>query len=159
MSRRERWLLAAAAFIAVVVIGVSLGHSTGTWRWRAQGTLAYHARCSNEGHAQVPATCVFQVPNPPSLSHKITLDVRVHNTNATRVCYGLSVTTSYLSGLQSFCVKPHASGGYTTTNQARFFVDFTLDVFVSTSATNEPLAPKRGPGPSSFVVTVSQSMG
>jgi len=140
----------------IVVIGVGLGRSTGAWRWTARGTLAYHARCSNEGHAQVPDTCVFQVPNPPSLAHQVTLDVRVHNTTASRVCYGLSVTTSYLSGLQSFCVKPHARGGYETTNQARFFVDFTLDVFVSTSASNQPLTPTRAPGPSPFTVTVSQ---
>lgn len=142
--------------LAVGILGFSLGRSSGPWRWSAAGTLAYDARCSNQGHAQVPDTCVFEVANPPTLSRNMTFDVRVRNTGASRVCYGISVTTSYLSGLQSFCVKPHASGGYETTNQARFFVDFSLDLFATTNATRQPLAPMKEAIESPFVITFSQ---
>ena len=95
MGRRERLLLVVAALVAALVIGFGFGRSTASFHWTATGTLTYHARCSKEGHAQVPDTCAFQVPNPPTLAKKITLDVRVHNTSAVRHCYGLSVTTSY----------------------------------------------------------------
>lgn len=157
MGRRERLLLVVAALVAALVIGFGFGRSTASFHWTATGTLTYHARCSKEGHAQVPDTCAFQVPNPPTLAKKITLDVRVHNTSAVRHCYGLSVTTSYLSGLQSFCVKPHASGGYETTNVAKYFIDVTLDLFVSTSSANEPLAPIKTTSRSAFRVTFSQA--
>jgi len=34
-------------------------------------------------------------------------------------------------GLQSFCVKAEAYGSYVIKNRAEYYIDFTLDLFVS----------------------------
>jgi len=157
---RNVWLLGALAAIVVAAsLSIALSHETtpGNWTWSAKGILRTHSKCSKQGRAQVPGTCQFQVANPPKTKGEVRLDVRVHNIGAVAACYGLSITTSYLAGLQSFCDKAGAYGSYVIKNRAEYYIDFTLDLFVSVDSKGQPLTPIAPNSPSPFRVTFSET--
>ena len=147
--------------VAVAVASVVAAHDVGTpskaWRWMAEGVLDQRPRCSKLGRASVPSTCQFQVANPPVLAGTVRLDVRVHNTGASPLCYGLSIVTSYLAGIQRFCAKPGGYGTYVVTSPAKYYVDFELDVFVSVGTKDQPIAPINATWPSPFSISFSEA--
>ena len=151
-------MIVLVVVVAIVSIVVTFSPSTAskTWRWRAAGVLEQRPRCSKEGRASTPSTCQFVVANPPLLSGEVTLDVRVHNTGTSALCYGLSIATSYLAGLQGFCAKPGGYGTCVVTSRAKYYVDFELDLFVSVNAKNQPLSPITSTWPSPFVISFSE---
>ncbi len=140
-------------------LALGLGHGTPSrsWRWQAEGVLAQPLRCSKEGRAQVTSTCRFEVANPPVLSGRVRFEVRVYNTGTSTLCYGLSIATSYLAGLQGFCAKAKSYGSYVVTSRAKYYVDFELDLFDSVEVANQPLAPITPPWPSRFEILFSEA--
>ncbi|MGD1013498.1 MAG: hypothetical protein ABR963_03800 [Acidimicrobiales bacterium] len=156
---RTGWFLITLVFVVAVgsvVVALSRGTTPTPWRWRAEGVLELHPKCSTLGRAEVPSTCQFQVANPPVLSKRVKLDVRVHNTGTVPLCYGLSISTSYLAGLQSFCAEPGTYGSYVTTSRGKYYVDFELDLFVSDDSKSEPLSPIPSSSRSPFTITFGE---
>jgi hypothetical protein len=158
-SRTSMLSVALVVVVAIssVALALSRESSSAPWSWGVEGTLQTHPRCSSEGHAQAPDTCEFRVANPPRVPGRVRLEVRVHNPTASTVCYGLSITTSYLAGVQNFCADPHATGKYHSTSPATDYVDFDLVLYVSTDDKNEPLAPVVLKAPSHFSISFSEA--
>lgn len=150
-------VLIATLGVGSVVVAINRGTSSNEWSWRAGGVLGRQTTCSRQGRAQSPATCQFQVANPPVLSGEIRLEVRVHNGDRSAHCYGLSITTSYLAGLQDFCAKAGGYGHYVTMSPARFYVDFELDLFVSVNEKGQPLSPVPSTSRSRFDIVFSEA--
>jgi hypothetical protein len=150
-------VLVAVVAIGSIVLAFNRSTPSREWRWRVDGVLEQHPKCSKQGRAEVPSTCQFQVANPPVFAGEVKLDVRVHNTGALPLCYGLSITTSYLAGLQGFCAKPDAFGTYVVTSPAKYYVDFELDIFVSVDSKSQPLSPIPSNSRSPFSISFSET--
>lgn len=142
--------------VSSVAVGFNRSSPSSSWRWKATGVLGQPLRCSKEGRAQTTATCHFDVANPPVLSGRVRFEVRVYNTGTGTLCYGLSIATSYLAGLQGFCAKAKSYGSYVVTSRAEYYVDFELDLFDSVDAKDQPLSPISPPWPSRFEIVFSE---
>jgi hypothetical protein len=113
--------------------------------------------CSPAGRLLGGDVCFFKVPNPPRTSGVVTGLVRIKNISSSLKCYGLSISTSYMAGLHSFCVRAHSSGQYRTSGASGHYRQTQLSIFVTNGSTTSPIQPMRDSGASPFSVTFSES--
>jgi hypothetical protein len=158
-SRRRRRLVVGAA--AGVALTASLGSfavaaSSSVWTWRVSGILSRTSACSRASEHAAADVCLYKVPNPPRASGTVTGVVRVTNTSSRATCYGVSLSTSYMAGLQSFCVKAKSTGQFTTSGPERHYHETQLSFFVTSGSKTRPISPLGDPYPSPFSVTFSE---
>jgi hypothetical protein len=139
-----------------VAPGVSASATT-PWTWRATGVLGYHQTCSALGRNLAGPVCSYRVPNAPRVAGVESLVVRVTNHSSARTCYAISISTTYMAGLHSWCVKAHATGQYATRGSARHFRGTSLGLFVTSGSTSTPIAPVHDTHSSPFIVVVREA--
>jgi hypothetical protein len=162
-ARRVRWLMprrAVAPWLAaaLAVLAVSAQPAAAaSWTWRGSGTLGASARCASPGQRSGQLVCLFHVIDAPRPAGLETGVVEVTNDTPRRACYGVSIASDYMAGLQDFCVKSHARGRYVTRGPARHYRGTTLSIFVTSGSKTQPIQPERGASASPFVVTFSEA--
>jgi hypothetical protein len=153
----------SAAWLAGVTLFAALGSAAAAaparaWSWRASGTLGRAAECSKAGVLASHDICAFKIPDAPRASGTVTGVVRVKNTGERVACYGVSLSTSFMAGLQSFCVKANSSGQFITKGSARHYDRTRLSFFVTTGSKTEPIQAIRGTTASPFTITFSEPL-
>lgn len=147
----------ARAGLVALVLGVALAPvasaSSWVWTWKAAGTLSTASTCSKKAQHAPRDECLYQLPDPARSSGTVTGVVSVTNNSARRTCYGVSLSTSYLAGLQSFCVKAHTQAQYTTSGPAAHYRDTQLALFVTSGSKTKPIQPLADASPSPFTIT------
>lgn len=146
--------------LAIVALSVtpSVSASGATpWSWRATGVLGDHQNCSALGRSLAGPVCSYRVPNAPRVAVVESLVVRVTNPSSARTCYAISIATTYMAGLHSWCVEAHASGQYATRGPARHFLGTSLSLFVTSGSTSTPIAPRHDRHSSPFVLAVREA--
>ncbi len=144
------------AVLSAASASAAFAATTATWSWRASGTLGRIAVCSQAGVRTATDVCRYKIPNAPTASGTVTEVVRVKNTSAHRACYGLSISTSYMAGLQSFCVKANSTGQYRASGLARHYFGASLSIFVTSGSKTRPISAIGGSHPSPFTITFSE---
>lgn len=129
-----------------------------TWSWRTSGTLGAHQNCSKLGTSLSKLVCGFHVANAPRVNIKETAVVRFTNTTARTKCFALSISSTYMAGLRSVCVKPKTTGHITMSGPARQYRSTQLSIFVASGSTSKPIAPIRDTATSKFSVVFSQPL-
>lgn len=157
-KRILRTLLACTGFCVTSVAGPACvaGASTGAWKWTDSGTLGRAAACGAHGVRAGVGVCQFKVPNAPVAARVVREVVSVRNTGTRVACFGLSISTSSMAGLQSFCAKPGATGTYQTSGPAKDFRSTSLSVFVTSGSKSKPIAPVSDSHVYPFTVTFSE---
>jgi len=128
------------------------------WTWRAAGTLGATPVCSKAAVIASHHVCGYRIANAPRSSGTVTGVVRVKNTGAKVTCYGVSLSTSYMAGLQSFCVKPDSSGQYRTSGPARHYERTMLSFFVTSGSKTSPIQAIGDRFASPFTITFSEPL-
>lgn len=155
MARPLLGTMVIAALVAVTGVTAS-ATSKVEWSWKVSGTLARVSTCSSKGQPTTPDQCLFQLPNPAFATGTVTGVVLVTNTSGHRTCYGVSISTSYLVGLQSVCVKAHAEGQYTTKGRASHYDSTQLGVFVTNGSPDAPIQALRPAHSSRFTIAFTE---
>jgi hypothetical protein len=150
------WLAGGALFL--VLGSAAAAAPPKAWSWRASGTLGRAPECSKAGVLASHDICGFKIPNAPRASGTVTGVVRVKNTGARVACYGVSLSTSFMAGLQSFCVKANSSGQFITKGPARHYDGTALSFFVTSGSKTEPIQALRGTSTSPFTITFSEPL-
>jgi hypothetical protein len=161
MGSSYRRILALCLVGAVLSAGgasSATGATPARWSWRATGTLGRTAECSKAGVRTAIDICRYRIPNAPKAAGTLTEVVRVKNLSSRTTCYGLSLATSYMAGLQSFCVKPVTTGEYRTSGLARHFDDADLSIFVTSGSKTAPIQAVRDLHLSPFTITFSEPL-
>jgi hypothetical protein len=126
------------------------------WSWRVAGTLSRSSACSKAGERAVGDVCRYQVSNPSQARGTVTGVVTATNTSDRRTCYGVSLSTAYMAGLQSFCVRAKSTGRWVTSGPASHYRDTQVSVFVTSGSTTVPIQPLGDPHPSPFTISFSE---
>lgn len=160
MMRSSYWRLTLALLQGLVLSTVLATDATGAvstaWSWRATGSLGRNEVCSKVGQRLVVDVCGFHVPNAPRMSGTVTGVVQVRNKSSHTECYGVSLSTSYIAGLQSFCAKPRSTGQFKTGGPARHYIDTQLSIFVTSGSKTKPIQPIRSLDTSPFTIVFSE---
>ncbi|MHB1208192.1 MAG: hypothetical protein ACYC1I_00615 [Acidimicrobiales bacterium] len=152
----RHWMQLSTGVAVVSLLLVTTSSASTTWSWHASGTLGARQNCSKVGVRLSKLVCGFHVANAPRSSVRETVRVRFTNTTARTTCFGLSISTSYMGGLQSVCVKAKASGAIAMGGPGRHFRDTQLSVFVTSASTTRPIAPMRDRATYHFTVLLRQ---
>jgi hypothetical protein len=120
--------------------------------------VGHREDCSKVGERLSSIVCGFHVPNAPRLKLRETGVVRFVNTSARTKCYGLSISTSYMAGLRSICVKARSTGRLTMSGPAFQFRSTQLSIFVTSGSTSTPIAPLRDRDSSRFTIIFSEPL-
>gem|GEM_PF-2070247 len=126
-----------------------------TWSNDIVGTLDGNATCSNGSSIGHYETCESTIPNLPTRFRSENLDLRVVNESSKRTCYGVSVSSSYLAGINSFCVGGYAHRDYRLTGPAVHFRDLSVSLFVTSNSKNVPIGPIPDASASPFQIVVT----
>lgn len=152
--QRVATTVAVGVLLSLALVTPTLASTT--WRWSVSGTLDNHAVCTKSNTAYVHDVCAYKVANAPSKTGTVTGVVRVSNSGAKVTCYGLSLSTTYMAGLHSFCVKPHSTGLYRTSGPARHYDGTQITIFVTSGSKTRPIAPMASAVASPFTITFTQ---
>ena len=139
---------------AALTSATAAAAASAPWSWRVTGTLGARPTCSPGGRALAGPVCAYRVPNAPRTGGSESLVVRVTNTSPTRSCYAISLSTSYMAGLHSWCVRAGATGQYASSGPVGHYRATSLSVFVTSGSSTRPIAPIRPSHASPFVVVV-----
>lgn len=153
----RKWIQLITGVALVSPLLVTTSSASTPWSWHASGTLGAHQHCSKDGVRLSNLVCGFHVANAPSSSVRETVRVRFTNTTAHRACFGLSISTSYMAGVRSVCVKATSSGGISMSGPGRHYRGTQLSVFVTSGSTTKPIAPMRDRATYPFTVLFSQT--
>ena len=156
--RRLTLLLLQGVVLSTVLASTATGAVSTAWSWRAAGTLGRNEVCSKVGQRLAVEVCGFHVPNAPRTTGTVTGVVRVRNDSRHTECYGVSLTTSYMAGLQSFCAKAKSTGQFKTSGPARHYVGTQLTIFVTSGSKTKPIQPTRSLDTSPFTIVFSESL-
>jgi hypothetical protein len=96
--------------------------------------------------------------DPLSGSGTVEQLVSVRNTSTQRVCYGISLSTSYRAGLQSFCVKPRSTGQYKQHGAAGDYRGGRISIFVTSSSRKQFIGAVKSSSKSPFTVLFCESL-
>ncbi len=151
--RRSILLVVLPALVAAS--GVTPALASTPWSWKATGTLGVGQECGTRAVSTKDFACAYGVSNPPTSVKKVTLAVSAKNAASTTTCYGLSVSTSYSAGLESFCVKAKSTGTYRSSGPATHYRQLSVSVFVTSGSKNRPIAPEKSDKTSTFSITES----
>ncbi|MHB1087854.1 MAG: hypothetical protein ACYC19_03705 [Acidimicrobiales bacterium] len=160
MSRDRRspgWIRLSTGVVVVSLLIASSSAASTTWLWRATGTLGVHQNCSQFGERLSKLVCGFHVANAPQQNFRETVLVRFTNTTTHTKCFAVSISTSYMAGLRSVCVKAKKSGRIARSGPARQYRSTHVSVFVTSGSTTKPIAPLRDSTTSPFLIEFSQS--
>ncbi len=127
--------------------------SSWVWTWKAAGTLSTASTCSKKAQHALRDECLYRLPDPTRTSGTVTGVISVTNNGSHRTCYGVSLSTSYLGGLQSFCVRGHTVAEYMTKGPAAHYLDTQLALFVTSGSKTQPIQPLADASPSPFTIT------
>jgi len=144
------------SMVAITGFSSTSGASTTGWSWRVAGTLSRHPVCSAKSSPGAQEQCSFKVPNAAKPNGIVTGVVEVRNLNAHTRCFGVSISTSYMAGLNQFCVKAGATGEFRTKGPAHHYIATRLILFVTSGSTNKPIQPMNDSGTYGFVITFSE---
>ena len=158
VAPRRRLLTALLAGAALSTVFAPSAFAGTAWTWRAAGTLGATPACSKVAVIASHHVCGYRVSNAPRLSGTVTGVVRVKNTSAKVTCYGVSLSTSYMAGLQSFCVKPDSFGQYRTSGPARHYEGTMLSFFVTSGSKTSPIQAIGDRYASPFTITFSEPL-
>lgn len=147
----------AAALAALLVWATPSCAGATSWTWHGSGTLGASAHCAAPGRRSGRFVCLFHVADAPAASGMETGVVEVTNDAPRRACYGVSIATDYMAGLQDFCVRGHARGRYVTRGPATNYRGTALSFFVTSGSKTQPIQPEAGTSPSPFTITFSVS--
>ena len=156
--------IAIVGVIATGLTGAALGlggpvsAATASWTWRATGSLGTHSVCAGASRKASSLVCLYRVPNAPRTSGEVTGVVQVTNRSDRITCYGVSLSTSYMGGVQSFCVGPHSTGSYRTGGAASHYRATQISLFVTSGSKTAPVSPERDATSSPFTVTFRESL-
>ena len=128
------------------------------WSWRAFGSLGKPISCSGTGARAAGNTCSFTLIDPLSGSGTVEELVSVRNASAQRFCYGISLSTSYRAGLQSFCVKPRSTGQYKQHGAAGDYRGGRISIFVTSSSRKQFIGAVKSLSKSPFTVLFCESL-
>ncbi len=142
----------ACAFMGATVASAS----SLVWTWKVSGTLSKASTCSAKAQHAPRDECLYRLPDPSKASGTVTGVVAVTNNSAQRTCYGVSLSTSYLGGLQSFCVRAHTVAQYMTKGPAGHYLDTQLALFVTSGSKTKPIQPMGAASPSPFTITFTE---
>ncbi len=156
--RRLTLVLLQGLVLSTVLASAATGAVSTAWSWRAAGTLGRNEVCSKVGQRLAIDVCGFHVPNAPRTSGTVTGVVRVRNDSLHTECYGVSLSTSYMAGLQSFCAKAKSTGQFKTNGPARHYVDTQLSIFVTSGSKTKPIQPMRSLDASRFTIVFSEPL-
>lgn len=152
----RQWMQLSLGVAIVSLLLVTTSAASTTWSWHASGTLGAHQNCSKVGVRLSKLVCGFHVTDAPSSSVRETVRVRFTNATSHTTCFGLSISTSYMAGLRSVCVKAKSSGGIAMSGPGRHYRGTQLSIFVTSGSTTKPIAPIRDRATYAFTVLFSQ---
>jgi hypothetical protein len=149
-----------AGVLCLVLPAQSAGASASSikidWSWSASGQLGRDVSCVGfESHSSKTA-CEFSFASAPG-TDVVHETVTFSNQNAITTCYGIAISTSYMAGLNSLCVKGHSSLQFKNQGNARHFKDTSLSVFVTSGSTSRPIDAIPDRGRTTFTVVFSES--
>jgi len=116
----------------------SAGASSVTWSWNGSGQLGHVVSCVGQGSQKTATSCQFSVGNIPGTG-VVNEVFTFSNKSSTQLCYGISTNTNYMSGLNSVCVKPHASKQYVTSGGATNYQHVSFGVFITSGSSSKPI--------------------
>ena len=166
----QRWVLCAAmstsrlpVLVATCLLGAlvavpSAVAGAAPWSWRASGSLGKVISCSGTGARGAGNTCSFTLTDPPSGPGIVEELVSLRNTSTQRVCYGISLSTSHMAGLQSFCVKPRSTGQYRQHGAAGDYRGGRISIFVTSGSRAQPIGAVKSSSKSPFTVVFSEGL-
>ena len=158
MSTSRLQVLVVTCLLGALVAVPSAVADAAPWSWRASGSLGEVISCSGTGARAAGNTCSFTLTDPPSGRGTVEALVSVRNTSTRRVCYGISLSTSYMAGLQSFCVKPRSTGQYKQHGAAGDFRGGRISIFVTSGSRKQPIGAVKSSSKSPFTVLFSESL-
>jgi hypothetical protein len=153
-----QWMLLwrfALAVVFIAIVGAGSAAASAPWAWKVTGVLGSGEECGTRAVSSSDYACAYSVSNPPDSVKKVMLRVTAKNSSGTLTCFGLSVSTSYSAGLESFCVKPHATGTYRSSGSASHYRQLSVSVFVTSGSKDRPIAPENSKRSSDFSISVS----
>jgi hypothetical protein len=125
------------------------------WNNDIVGTLDGNAACSNGSSIGHYETCESSIPNLPTKFRTENLDLRVVTESSKQTCYGVSISSSYLAGINSFCVGGYAHHDYRLTGPAAHFRDLNVSLFVTSNSNSGPIGPIPDTSASPFQIVVT----
>ena len=146
-------LLAAVPFLSTMAASGSTGLP---WKWHVAGTLSRHPVCSANAKPAALEICSYRAPNAPRANGVETGVITVKNSSTSAKCFGVSLSTSYMAGLQDFCVRAGRTGHYRTSGPASHYRAMQLSFFVTSGSKKVPIQPKVDTSHSSFSVVFSE---
>ena len=158
MSTSRLQVLVVTCLLGAFVAVPSAVADAPPWSWRASGSLGKLISCSGTGARAAGNACSFTLTDPPSGPGKVEELVSLRNTSTQRVCYGISLSTSYVAGLQSFCVKPRSTGQYKQHGVAGDYRGGRISIFVTSGSRAQPIGAVKSSSKSPFRVLFSESL-
>ena len=158
MSTSRFQILIASCLLGVLAVVPSVLAAATPWSWRASGSLGKVISCSGSGARAEGNSCAFNLTDPPSGPGTVAEIVSVRNTSPKRVCYGISLSTLHMAGLQSFCVKADSTGRYRQHGATGNYRGGRVSIFVTSGSRTQPIGAIKGSSKSSFTIVFSESL-
>ena len=154
---KARILLCVLACSTVLVTQNAFAASS-SWTWLATGSVGQVMHCLSPSSSAVATkdVCEFHVTEPPSSTALVTETLVLKNTSAKRVCVGLSIATSYMGGVQQFCVSPNASTTHREHGPGSHYRQTLVSIFITSGSRSRPIAPIVSGSTCSFSLTFAQ---
>lgn len=148
-------LLLLSVGTALLSAHESSAPTSGAWSVDIVGTLNGDATCSNGTSVGHHDACESRVPNLPMKFRTEKVDLLVVNESSKRTCYGVSISSTYLAGLNSFCVGGYERHHYRVSGPAAHFRDLNLILFVTSASSNVPIGPIPDTAATGFQIIVT----
>ncbi len=145
-----------AGTMVASVSTTAMGASKTPWSWHVAGVLSRHPVCSSTSGPGSLEICSYRIANAPRPNGVETGVVTVKNTSTSRKCYGISLSTAYMGGLQDFCVNAGSTGHYRTSGPAHHYKATQLSLFVTSGSPTKPIQPRNDSDHSPFTITFSE---